>query len=150
MPLLIELLVTHHAAKSSKTATAAWLIADGPDASARYIDVVYLHGELSAAYSDRAGECCPTAEWWQDHPEKKAEAIAAGLTIGEFGDVLGPGRALSLWWGGTTWQEIDADVAYYGVSQYDWSRCREIDDADAAVLLRLGVAVDIRRHPDSR
>jgi hypothetical protein len=146
MPLLVEVRFEHHAPKDSETGLKELVVANDLDQALSYIDKEHLLDYFAEAEEDNETEDVsshyPTDEWWEKHPEKKAELAAFGLTVDEWGDVQGPEMAITRWLSATTWK--DADDAFYGVTHWDWSNRQEISEADAEVLFRLGLAKDIR------
>jgi hypothetical protein len=141
---LHKVTMTHYAPKDRQSATAAYVLADSEEQVMDYIDRTFQYGRWKDGTDDDKGSECidPTAAWWKANPDAKDRAASLGLTIDNFKSVTGPYRALVLWWRG----DFDEDFAdaYYGITQHAWDAGAEVSEEDAAVLVRLGVAVDIR------
>lgn len=152
MPLLVVLDCIHYSPKDSETATKELLIATDLDQAVGYIDKEHLldyfaDGDDDDEEDGGSGYYSPDEEWWEKNPTKKAEAEALGLEISEYGSVQGTGENMTRWLSSNDWK--DADDAHYGVTHFDWSKRQEITAEDAATLLRLGLAKDIREwKPD--
>lgn len=141
--ILIDLRFTHHSPKDSETGTKELLIAESIEQALPYIDSEHLRDYLKESKHDEDnGYHSVSDEWWEQNPGRKEEAEAMDLTVGEHGDVEGPAHLLTLWWQGTTWK--DTDDAFYGVTHHEWSIQKPLAEEETTVLLRLGLAKDIR------
>lgn len=145
--LLIHLRFTHYSPKDSEDGLKELLLAESVEQALPYIDKEYLYDHLKDAEDDEAYHSVDD-DWWEQHPGRKEEAVAMGLTVNEYGSVEGPAHVMTRWWRGNSWKE--ASDAYYGVTHYDWDIAKPVTDEEAAVLLKLGLAKDIRNwKPDS-
>lgn len=143
MTMLIKLKFTHDSPKDSESGIMELLIADSLESAIKYIDKKHLYGALKDYEDDEECGFYPDKKWWRKNEHKRQDAIDAGLSIDEYGEVTGDGRALTLWLNGTHWK--DADDAYYGVTHHDWSEFQEVTEDEIAVLLKLGLVNDIRK-----
>jgi hypothetical protein len=144
MPLLIQIGFTHYAPKDSTDGIKEFIIADNMEQALKYINEEYLHGELfdEDEYNEERS-FYPGEEWWKKNEHKRKTTKDFGLEIDEFDDVKGLAKNLTIWLEGTHWQEVSD--AYYGVTQYDWSKYQEISTLEAALLVKeLRIAKDIR------
>lgn len=143
--ILVKVGFTHYSPKDSESGIAEYVLADTLDQAVAHIDDKHMFGWLKDAEADGdEGSYSPDEDWLT--ADRRAEATAAGLSVDEYGSVCGPAHTLTRWLGGTFWK--DTDDAYYGVTHYDWRQCRVVDEADAAVLVRLGLVIDIRGRTD--
>ncbi len=151
MPWLVVLESSHYAPKDGNDAIQEILIANDADQALAYIDKEHLYDYFADEdHSDKeeeSGYFSPTKEWWDANPSKRDEAVSLGLEIVEYShditpSVRGTGDALTRWLQSNTWKDVED--AYYGVTQFTWQRQQSISDEDAATLLRLSLAKDIR------
>ena len=143
--------VKHCAQRGSHTAVETYLLANDEEEV-----VSWLRDSTCLEDWERdgdEGEVGPTGEWWDDNPEEADRAREMGLTIHlyDWGDregqpdwVEGPKAQVFRWWRGDFDEPTDL---YYGATIWSWDRGLEITQADAEVLLRLGIAIDVRQQP---
>ncbi len=142
-PLLVKVTFTHYAPRDAKEGVEDYLIANDMGQALAYIDHEYLNGAMADWENDGDEDSyCPDEEWWNAHPDKKAEAASLGLEVDQHGDVSGRSAALTKFLCGTGWGEVNE--AYYGVTHYDWSESKTTAPETATLLLVLGIATDIR------
>lgn len=139
--LLVEVRFAHYAPKDSEEGIKELILATNLEQAVAYIDNEHMFGHLKDCEED-IGYASLDDDFWEQNPSKKQEAEALGLEVNEYGSVEGPSHVITKWLQRTTWEEVSE--AYYGVTQWDWSKHQEISDEDAAVLLKLGIAKDVR------
>jgi len=143
---LVEVGFMHYGPKSQEDGIKELIITGSMEQAVAYIDKEYLFNNLENYVGpdpEAEGEYfSPCNAWWDKNPHKKDEALNRGLTLSGYGDVQGSYKEICLWWEGDDWK--DPEDCYYGVTQYSWRNYQEISEEDAAVLIRLGLAKDIR------
>lgn len=144
MPLLVEVRFVHYSPKDSEEGIKEFILADSLEQAIGYIDDEHMFGALADEDGEVSQEAYVTEEWLKANQHRLDEAKALGLRVDEeYHSVSGPSPAITRWHQGTTWK--DAEDAYYGVTNWDWSRHRHISEEDAQVLVRLGIiGADIR------
>jgi len=159
--LLVELGFVHYSPKDSEQGVKELIVCRDLAQAVEYIDQEHMFDALHDAKNDHDNQAGYRDEgshslgenWFEQNQAKKIEAEALGLKVetDEFDDsVEGPSYLITTWLRSTAW--TGADDAYYGVTHWDWSKSQPIADEDVAVLLRLGLAKDIRgftRNPEA-
>lgn len=142
--LLVELRFRHHSPKDSRAGVRELIIASSLDQAVEYIDLEHMGLALEEmrAREDRH-TYHPVKGFWKANPAKHASTRDFGLEIGDYGEVEGTAYNLTRWLQSDSWMTVED--AYYGVTHWDWSRHFPVSLADAEVLLRLGLAKDIRQ-----
>lgn len=141
--ILVQVGFMHYSQKDSEQGVKEIVIANNLQQAIDYINKEHMFGGLKDVKDDGdQGSYSPPMGFWQANPEKKEQARAMGLTVGKHGDVEGDSHTLTMWHQGNDWQE--PTDCYYGVTHWFWNAHQEITGEDAATLLRLGLAKDIR------
>jgi len=135
----------HYGPKSHHEAVEAYLIADDEEQVIVWVSKANSdHWDPKWNDMRQQASVSPSREWWEKNPGARDRAGALGLTIDEYDTVNGPeGGVLRFWRGDFR----DPEDLYYGATQFWWDEGVEIAEADAAVLLRVGVAKDARGAP---
>ncbi len=142
MSTLVKLAFTHYGPKDSEDGIKAFLIVESDQRLIAYIKAKYLHSLDDYAEDDASVTL--TADWIAANPNAINRAKEAGLSVEtKYGwtDVSGNKREVILALQGNT--AFEEDDCYYGVTHYDWSDQRQISEAEAVMLVRLGVATRI-------
>lgn len=135
---------THYGPKNSHESTEAFLIADDEEQVVAWVVRECYHGTWTdPAWASEEDLIDVSGGWWSENPDATARAVALGLTMTtEWGhEVRGRRGALLRFWRGDF--EEPADL-YYGVTLHGWKAGIEVTPDEVAVLVRLGVAKDIR------
>jgi hypothetical protein len=136
--LLVTLSFTHYSPKDSKWGILELLLANYLEQAIRYIDKEHLHGFLfKESEEDEEISFSETQSWWNENSQKRESLASFGLTVDEYGTVEGNCKTITRWLNSTEWK--DTDDAYYGAIHYFWDDYTEISQADADVLIRLGL-----------
>lgn len=141
MPTLVKLAFTHYSPKDSEDGVKAFLIVDTDEKLIAYIKKECIRCLDDYDDEDSVYLC---EDWLTTHPNAIDRAKQAGLTVeSEYGltEISGNKREIILALQGDT--TFEAGDLYYGATQYDWSEQRVITDAEAEMLVNLGVATRI-------
>ena len=150
MLTLVKLAFVHYSPKDSEDGVKAFLIVDSDDclvpvASSRLIAYIKENCIFSLDdYAEDEDGVYLSSDWIASHPNAVDRAKEAGLKVKtKYGltEVEGNKRDIILALQGNTAFEVEE--AYYGVTQYDWSDLRQITDAEAEMLVNLGIATRI-------
>lgn len=149
--LLYKVEFSHYAPKDEQSGLVGWYVA---------LSDAQVLGALEGSYSlyfydeeeDEDDEPQVVDIWREDDPRRQdvERAREMGLTVevtwgaggdGTGFDIRGPRRLLTLW----AREDItEVQDAYYGCTRVRWDAGTPISDEDAAHLVRLGVATDLR------
>lgn len=144
---------THYSQKDSETGTLSWVVAEDEEQV-----VQFLAGGAMPSFSnwERDGdedEVSPVNSWWDENPGEADRARALGLTVhlcdwgerdGQPDWVSGPRADVARWWRGDPTEVSDL---YYGATRVGWDAGVEVSESDVEVLVRLGIALDLRSSP---
>lgn len=146
---LHKITFVHYSQKDSKEGISSYVIASDEEQVVQHLAGGALYSWEDWERDGDEGEVEPIAEWWDDNPDAVDRAKALGLTVHmyDWGERLGqPNRVegkktdVVRWWRG----EIDeVSDLYYGATQFYWDAGVPISNADAEVLVRLGIATDL-------
>mgnify|MGYP003622045421 CR=1 FL=1 len=140
--MLYTLKFTHYSPKDGKTGILGYFLVDDFEKFWKYLDKECFYDSFKDYEDDGdEGSYYPDDEWKEEHPQKMQEAKDLGLNIGEYGEISGPKQTMIRWFEGNGFEDVED--AYYGVTQYDWSEKRSIDDEHVELLIQLGVATII-------
>lgn len=130
---LVTIKFEHYAPKDSESGVAEYVLADDHEAVTDYVDRVHMLGTIRNDDGD-------VREAWLNNRERPEGAERYGVKQSPDYDavVVGTFSQLARWTKGTLWDSTED--SYYGVTLWDWSEARDISDADAEVLVRLGIA----------
>ena len=145
MSRLFKVTVKHYAPKDSITATLCWLIAADEEAVIAHLIATEITGWDYDDWNEEEGEIWVDDEYFEQNPGQRERAETLGLKVeaDDYGaDISGSNSALLRWKRGD-FDEYFSD-AHYGITNRFWDEGQPIDDADAAVLVRVGVAQDVR------
>jgi hypothetical protein len=133
--LLVPISFIHYGPKDSEEGIKEYILVNSIEEAVNYIKEKHCSYLLD---EDDTGMFSTTEDWWDKHPEKRQQALDAGLTIDEFGYVEGNAKALTLWLEGNDWKDVED--AHYGVTHWSWAGSKPIRDDQAATLIMLQLA----------
>lgn len=143
---------THYSQKDSETGILSWVVAEEDEQVLQFlIGDDHLYGWSGWERDGDEGEVGPVNDWWDENPGEVARAESLGLTVHlcDWGDregkpdwVSGPLTQVIRWWRG---DPREVSNLYYGATQVHWDAGKEISIEEAEVLIRLGVATDLRQ-----
>lgn len=124
---LFRIKVLHAAPKDVHESIEGYVVAETEQQVFEYVDKVHCFGSWSESEETRT--VCKTKP---DGDEYEVEVPFAEWVMAERGDLE---------------DESGFEDAYYGVTKHGWGPVGEVTEADVEVLVRLGIAVDLRTAP---